>query len=378
MTDIEKSPAHSFLEFIAFLRERGFLIGLGEAADATAIAARFSPETSKLKPRLKILLSKSRSQWDDFDRLFNEFWFPDRKKRPAMKGEVAISVVTKSSGVGAHNSLLDEFPPIGDAEVELGYDASGSGAESLSSVNLDELASSAEREMADRIARQIAKSIKQRQSRRRRPAHRGSRIDLRRTMRKSLRFGGDPLELAFKKPLHRPQPVILLLDVSGSMRSYARAFLAFAHGLAGRWIDVRVYLMHTALVDASEVMKERDPHRAAQKFADIAVGFGGGTRLGACFRTFNNQIRQTSSLRRALVFILSDGYDSGSEDLFATEFAAIADRTRRMIWLNPLCGRASYRPVTLAMLSAMNRIDHLVPADTLESFLALESYLARG
>jgi uncharacterized protein with von Willebrand factor type A (vWA) domain len=231
--------------------------------------------------------------------------------------------------------------------------------------------------LAERLAYRLARAMRYRLSRRRRLAHRGDRLDLRRTIRRNLGRGGEPVTLLERVRPERPVRVVMLLDVSGSMQPYSRFLLQFAKGLIRRWDESDVYLFHTRLVRVSEVLREKDALLAMSRLSLMAQGFGGGTRMSECLRDFNERHAKRALNSRTVFMIVSDGYDTGEPAQFVSELRRLKRRVRRVVWLNPLLGWAQYQPVTRTMHSALPYIDRFAPAHSLEALAAVEADLAR-
>ncbi len=171
--------------------------------------------------------------------------------------------------------------------------------------------------------------------------------------------------------------IVVFLDVSGSMKAYSRFFLQFVKGLVCQWIDTDAYLFHTRLIRVTDALRERDATKAMMRLSLMAEGFGGGTKLGASLRTFNDAYAKRALNSRSVVIMLSDGYDTGPADRLARELARLKRRAPRLVWLNPLLGWRDYEPVTAAMAAALPFVDHFAAANTLESLAAIEPDLAR-
>ncbi len=127
----------------------------------------------------------------------------------------------------------------------------------------------------------------------------------------------------------------------------------------------------------SAVLRERDLEKAVDRMNILSAGWGGGTRLGESLRSFNDNHAKQLLHGRAVVMILSDGYDTGSPEVLAAEMARLKRRARRIIWLNPMIGWRGYEPVAQGMAAALPHIDLFAPAHTLDSLAALEPHLAR-
>ena len=370
------------LDFAAHLRAEGFVVGPAEVADAVKLLDQAPPDRARTRAHLKVLIASTHDQWQRFDPLFDAFWRAATHGHAVAQADAEASVVRPAARASGTETRLDETGGrrdaiTSDAAAPEGAGASGATSEALFAIDLADLTDPRELAKARRIARRIAAAMRTRLSRRWRRTQSGHRLDMRAIVRQAMARGGEPAELVLRARARRPLPVFVLLDVSGSMNAYTPVYLSFVRGLAGQWIDARVHLMHTALVDASDALRQRDDQRAIARFAAISAGIGGGTRLGSCLCTFNRAYGSSGLLRRAVVIVFSDGYDSGPEATFEREFAELAARARHVVWLNPLKGRFGYRPVTLAMRSALAHIDHFAAANTLAALASLEGTLAR-
>ena len=186
---------------------------------------------------------------------------------------------------------------------------------------------------AEALALKLARAIRFNLSRRRKAVPHGDRIDLRRTIRRSLARGGEPIDLVERIRPARPVRIVVLLDVSGSMKQYSRFFLQFVKGLIGQWLEAEAFLFHTRLVHISKALRERDPKRAVERMAIVAQGLGGGTRIGDSLETFNRFHAKGVLNGRSVVMIVSDGYDTGDPDKLGREMARLKRRARRIVWL---------------------------------------------
>lgn len=219
--------------------------------------------------------------------------------------------------------------------------------------------------------------MRYRLSRRHMPACRGDTIDMRRTMRPNLSRGGEPIELRSKHRPERPVTLVVLLDVSGSMKAYSRYFLSFVHGLVGQWLEADAFLFHTRLVRVTDILRERDPSRAMGRLSLMTEGFGGGTRIAASLEHFNRRYAKETLNSRSVAIVMSDGYDTDPTAALTAELKCLKGRARRLVWLNPLLGWRNYTPVARAMAAALEYIDCFATAHSLASLAALEDEFAR-
>jgi uncharacterized protein with von Willebrand factor type A (vWA) domain len=235
----------------------------------------------------------------------------------------------------------------------------------------------------------IARRLPMRRSRRLRPARRGRQLDLRTTLRASVRTGGDPFLLVRRKRKVKPRALVLLCDVSGSMERYARILLQFAYALAdpstGSPHSVEAFVFSTRLTRVtrylhSHPLRPSDRSPAGQPALDAAVAaahdWGGGTRIGACLRAFDTQWAPLVLGRGAIVLLISDGCDRGEIPLLSSQLARLQRRSHRLIWLNPWLGQEGYQPSVRGMQAALSHIDCLLPIHNLASLEQLVATLA--
>lgn len=222
---------------------------------------------------------------------------------------------------------------------------------------------------------QIARRIATRLSRRVRPARRGPWVDFRRTIRKSLQFGGTALLLAWQRRRIRKAKLVLLCDVSGSMDIYSRFLVQFVYALQGAVGRVESFLFSTSLTRVTDALDRTDIREALQEASRLVPDWSGGTKIGACLQAFNEQYAPRLVDSRTIVVICSDGWDTGDLDVLVSAMRALRARAGKVIWLNPLLGSPGYEPVTLGMSAALPFVDVFASAHNLRSLQELERHL---
>jgi uncharacterized protein with von Willebrand factor type A (vWA) domain len=214
-------------------------------------------------------------------------------------------------------------------------------------------------------------------SRRRTPARvpRGT-PDLRRTVRRSLRAGGEPVQRAFLTSSERTRRLVLLLDVSGSMEPYARAFVRFLHAAVVSRTRVEAFALGTRLTRVTRELTSRDPDAAINAAARRVADWSGGTRLGDGIRRFNDEWGVRGIARGAVVVIFSDGWDRGDTDILAEQMARLARVAHRIVWVNPLKATPGYAPLAQGMAAALPYVDDFVEGHSLAALEELTRVIA--
>ncbi|HET6950288.1 MAG TPA: VWA domain-containing protein [Acidimicrobiales bacterium] len=219
-----------------------------------------------------------------------------------------------------------------------------------------------------------------RRSRRRRPAPAGrGALDLRRTVRRSLRTGGEILRPAATRPGERPRRLVLLVDVSGSMEPYARALTRFGHAAvaARRRGEVEVFALGTRVTRISRELATHDPDLALRRAGETVADWAGGTRLGDGLRRFNDRWGVRGLARGAVVVVLSDGWDRGDPAVLGAELARLGRVAHRIVWVNPLKASPGYAPLARGMAAALPHVDEFVEGHSVASLEALAELVAR-
>jgi hypothetical protein len=216
----------------------------------------------------------------------------------------------------------------------------------------------------------------ERRTRRYRPGD-GARLDLRRTMRRNLRYGGEWLEWALREPKYRPRSLVVIADISGSMERYTRLVLHFLYTLAGGLDQqVETFVFGTHLTRITRQLQGRDIASALMEVSEAVTDWSGGTRIGEALRTFNYEWGRRVLGRGAVVLLISDGWDRGNADLLRQEMARLRRSSYRLIWLNPLLGSPEYEPLTRGMQAALPYLDDFLPVHNLSSLEDLADHLA--
>jgi uncharacterized protein len=233
-----------------------------------------------------------------------------------------------------------------------------------------------ERLRVSHLIRKLALQLPVRRTRRYRAAPSGPRFDVRRTLRRSLRTQGEPFERAWRDRGRRTRPLVLILDISGSMTPYSRALMQFAFAAMAAGRRVEVFCFGTRLTRVTRTLRTKDPDRALREIGHLVDDWEGGTRIGASLKELVDGWSQRASIRGAVAVICSDGLERGEPDLLRDQMAKLRRLVHRIVWVNPLKGSPHYEPLARGMAAALPSIDEFLPGHNLESLEELARALA--
>jgi uncharacterized protein with von Willebrand factor type A (vWA) domain len=271
-------------------------------------------------------------------------------------------------GAGSDDPFSSNEPPI--VQATLTY----SDREVLRHKDFSEL-SGEEIEAIKRLISDLVWQLGYRRTRRLRPG-RGSQLDLRRTVRQNLQYGGDLLVWAQRRPKYKPRPLVIIADISGSMERYTRLLLHFIYSLSeGLQQRVEAFVFSTRLTCISRQLRGRDVDQVLNQVARLVPDWSGGTRIGEALKTFNFNWGRRVLGQGAVVLLISDGWDRGDVGLLHSEIIRLQRSCYRLIWLNPLLGSEQYEPLTRGMQTALPYIDDFLPVHNLASLEELAHHL---
>jgi uncharacterized protein len=371
--------------FVRLLRHNGFALGLDETLDALRVARAIDlARIDALRWGLRTLLCSTEDEWRRFDALFDLHW-RGRGLKQAMKSRgddarSAFGARPLGDPPPGPPGLIDRVARGEEGDAPSGGEGRREGAsrdEALGSTDLRRINNPEEMAQVHRLAERLARRMKHRLSRRERLKRHGRRLDLRRTIHNSVKYGGTPMQVAFRARREEPLRLVLLVDVSGSMSLYSSFFMRFVRGLVDEFREAEAFVFHTRLIHVSPALRERDLARALDRMSLIAAGWSGGTRIGDALAAFNRYYAAEVLNSRSVVIIMSDGYDTGEPAALAAEMRQLRRRARRIVWLNPLIGWEGYQPSARGMQAALPHVDLFASAHNIDSLAALEPYLAR-
>jgi uncharacterized protein with von Willebrand factor type A (vWA) domain len=208
-------------------------------------------------------------------------------------------------------------------------------------------------------------------TRRYRPDARGLRLDMRRTLRGSLRTGGDIVDIYRLGRIEKPAPIVALLDISGSMSEYTRLFLHFLHAITDARKRVSVFLFGTRLTNVTRALRARDPDEALASCSSAVEDWAGGTRIATSLHTFNKLWGRRVLGQGAIVLLISDGLEREADARLAFEMDRLHRSCRRLIWLNPLLRYGGFEPKAQGIKMMLPHVDEFRPVHNLKSIEGL-------
>jgi len=355
------------------LRAHGLSVTPAEVVSATAALQIIDTgDRDEVFASLRSILTTSVDDFEIFEEVFKRFW----SQSYSASSSTAVRVQTKSPRQTSKGLafFLEHWGSSFSAGAQPVKIPGASDDESAATKDFGEFTHE-ELEEVSRLARRMVRRLARRPSRRWRPVRRGHRVNLRRSLRLSLKTGGELLELSYKERRPKRTKLVVICDVSGSMDIYSRLLLQFIYGLQNSFAKVESFVFATSLSRITGELKNKTYQRALDRLAANVQGWSGGTRIGASLATFNERWLNRID-KRTVVMILSDGWDTGEPEQLAASLSALKERAGRLIWLNPLLGSGEYAPLTRGMQAALPFINVFAPAHDLASLRALEPHLS--
>jgi uncharacterized protein len=377
----------NIMHFARVLREAGIPVGPGaviDALDAAATGAMASRQDFYWM--LHAVFVKRREHSALFEQAFHVFWRRPKMLEQMMQmlfQQIQVEALPKDKKAGmrrlaeamfsgAETTSRRERPP-GEMEIDAEYTTSLD--EVLRKRDFEQMSAAEMHRARVAIARMRRDRFEVRTRRFRRSIH-GHRIDMRRTLRDSLRAGGDVIDLARKEHRHREPPLVVLADISGSMSGYSRMFLHFLHALASDRSRMHVFLFGTRLTNITRALARRDVDEAMAKVSAQVEDWSGGTRIADCLKAFNFRWARRVLTQGAHVLLMTDGLERGDTDVLEAEMARLARAARRIVWLNPLLRYEGFEARAAGIRAIMPYVDEFRPVHNLESLEDLAAALA--
>jgi uncharacterized protein with von Willebrand factor type A (vWA) domain len=365
------------IQFARVLRGRGLRVTQADVHDGLqALLTIDVGERREVRQALRATLVHRRDDLDTFDAIFDAFWqVPDSAEVEGPPDDEQGPADGQPETQAPGDKQPEPGPPEGDPGNE--SDEMKMAAYSPAAALVRRDFGSLRREEEDRLAELcaiLARRLAIRLGRRLTFARKGRRIDLRRSVRRSLRTGGDLLHFQYKRRRPRRTRVVVICDVSGSMEPYSRFLLTFVRALERALPRVEAFTFSTSLQKVTGMLRRPDADDALRAFFAANGDWAGGTRIGACLRDFRKGNQQMLD-RHTLLIICSDGLDTGDTTLLRGEMTALRRACEGVLWLNPLAADPAYKPLSLGMQAAMPSVDVLAPAGNLANLLELEQHV---
>jgi len=368
MPDAGAVLTRNWLHFGRILRGLGFDAGPARMLPfLTALTVIDLRRADDLRTAVHIHFARRRDELAILDRALGAFL---RSNAPEVQSPSAAATTSSERGVTITGRQLKVLDDDGAAEgAEEQEVASYSQAEVLRTKDFDTLT---EIEMAEvrRLIRLMRLPAGLTRSRRARAGGR-DQLDMRRLLRRSLRFGGELLVFSWKSPTLRPRPLVLLCDISGSMERYTRLLLNFAYALKNASTRVEAFVFATRLTRITRLLRSHDVDAALNRVMASVDDWSGGTRIGEAIEMFNRRYARRVLSHGATVAIISDGWDRGDAAQMRRAIARLQRSCHRLIWMNPLMGAPGYEPLTLGLQAALPFVDDFLPAHNLANLEAL-------
>ena len=354
------APAGELVSFGRLLRERGVKAGTGQVLSYARAAAGLGPaDAADLYWAGRITLVNRAHDLAVYDAAFDHFFMggEDGPSPPRLAFASAEGGPDDLEAVSLGADHREIGAPAGGDELPSAGGPRASSDEVLRAKNFDQWSEDEFRRLA-----RLLPSLRppQRRSRRTRPSPRGKGIDLRRSVRRSLRGGGELVELHRRQRVERPRPVVLIVDVSGSMAGFSRALVQFSYGMSRASRRVEVFCFGTRLTRLTDALRVRDPNAALEEAAERVVDWNGGTRIGGSLNAYVTRWGKHRFNRGAVVIICSDGLERGEPELLARAMQRLSRQARAVVWVNPLAGDPKFRPLARGLAAALPHMDRMI------------------
>ncbi|HWA39270.1 MAG TPA: VWA domain-containing protein [Burkholderiales bacterium] len=382
--------AENVMHFARLLRAAGLRIGPDRVIDCVraleiANAAQFPPRREDWYWTMSAVLLSRQEQRPIFDQAFQIFW-RDPKLAERMMQSLLPQVYGRAAPPEREQSqrltdaLMQQQREVREQQeerIELDARLTFSSSEVLQRMDFDTM-SAAELAEAKRMIGELRLPLPVIRTRRFRPHRSGSRVDLRRTLRESLREGGDAIPLVRTTPRELHPPLVVLCDISGSMNPYARMFLHFLHAITNDRDRVTVFVFGTRLTNITRQLRHRDVDVAMGRVADAIQDWSGGTRIGASLREFNFRWGRRVLGQNACVLLVSDGLDREAGEGLSEEMERLAKSCRWLIWLNPLLRYEKFEARPAGVRAMLPHVDLFLPVHNLKTLIDLARTLNAG
>ena len=381
------APSERLAGFAALLRDHGLTVGVAEQQAMLQAALFFGALKEKpIQAAWRSIACHSHREWQLWPDVYERFWHPEKLRggvkvsgqtRPSRNLRQSVQAMhdqmdsaqqphTQPSGKQAAPQTAGDMPSIGQDEQDAGTPRAQGGASRTEALHQRDGQMWMPQELSalQQLARQITAKLQPRPTRRWRVAPRGQRLDLRQTLRRSVAWGGELMQPAWKIKRQEPPRLFILADVSRSMESHAALFLRVARAFALE-ADARVFVFHTRLAEVTPYM-HRDTPAVQEKVNAVTAGFGGGTRIAASLQEFARQHARAQLNRGSRVWVFSDGFDTDGPEVLDAALQELRARGARITWFHP----TRQVPAATALQRARRSIERFVPLASLADLAA--------
>jgi uncharacterized protein len=369
--------AENILYFARALRAAGMPVGSGSVLDALeALGVARVGEREDFYWTLHAVFVKRHEHTILFDQAFRIFF----RKRGYIEKLIASMLPEIAAGApkapppGAQRIQKALFSGLNEREDNSGVEVDArltvSDREVLQKKDFSQM-TAAEIDAAKHAIARLALPLDMLRTRRMAASRRGHMIDIRRTLRASMKAGGAVIDLKYLGPREKEPPIVALLDISGSMSQYTRLFLHFLHAVTDERKRVTTFLFGTRLTNVTRAIRQRDPDEALAACSAHVVDWSGGTRIASSLRAFNKQWSRRVLTQGAVVLLITDGLERDADDTLAFEMDRLHRSCRRLIWLNPLLRFEGFEARAKGVRTMLPYVDELRPIHNLESMAEL-------
>ncbi|MDF2368398.1 VWA domain-containing protein [Sneathiella sp.] len=381
--------AENIMHFARTLRRAGLPVGPGRVIEAIrAVEVAGIRRRDDFYWTLHSVFVNRRDQWDIFDQAFHVFWRnPELLKKmmdmmlpttflDSTKREDQPELSRRLSEALAPSPAPDSDQESEEEEIEINATLTASDNELLQSKDFESM-SAEEMEEAKKAMATMRLPIMEVKTRRQRADFHGGVIDMRRTLRASLRSGGASIPLRFKSRVTRHPPLIIICDISGSMTQYSRMLLHFMHALTNDRDRVHTFVFGTRLTNITRYMRYRDVDAALNAVSEKVEDWSGGTRIGATVKEFNKFWSRRVLGQGAMVLFISDGLDRDAGEGLGVEMERLHKSCRQLIWLNPLLRYQGFEPRSKGVKAILPHVDQFRTIHNLNSLRDLADILSQ-
>ena len=352
--------ARVFVAFVALLRTNGFAVAPEQTTAFLAAIELLGPRSlDDIRQAALAMLAPPPDRRTTFDRLFDLHFRGSEAIAHGDEGEDDETVRLQEEGRG------DDEPLSSDEASESGLTATRTEA-----LVERRFAVASASDVLRRLGREASRRLPKRRGHRRMRARRGPFADLRRTLRDSIRSDGEILRLGHLKRRQRPRKILLLIDVSGSMKTRTEENMKLAHALVQAAPNVEAFTFGTRLTRVTRPLRLKRREQALNAAAHLVSDWDGGTRIGDALQAFLAVPCFGGYARGAAVIIVSDGLERGEPDALRDAVAKLSRRAWRVSWLTPLATSPAFRPQTEALIAIERFVDDLVDGGSSASIVA--------